>query len=527
MNFWTDQRSVVLSQVFPDLREFHEPLVRDLRHASEQKLTAKAAGCNCSHGGAGMLDQIQDELNGLDLGDHRLDSRCKDLLFTLYSDPMASINAACQGKNETQAAYRFFDNDFVDPAAILAPHQAATAERIKQHSVVLFAQDTTEYDFSSHPPAGSGPLNSAKHRGYLDHTQLALTPEGLCLGVVSADIWAREEEGFGKSKQRQYDAFETKETYRWLEGYQTACEWQKRLPETQIVSVADCEGDIYELFTEVDKQADSAADFVIRSGKVRCLRELDPTAKPGSKVHLKLHQALDNAPVIAHRELNLPRTPKRDPRVATVEIRATRIELKAPHRPHDPQPDVSINVVLIRETNAAPGVEPLEWCLLTSLPIETEDEVLRVVNDYTGRWPIEVYFRTSKTGCAIEKIQLETTPRLLRCLMLYKIIAWRIQYVTMLGRECPNLPCDAIFPADEWKPVWKIIYRKKPLPKTAPKLGQFILMLGQLGGHNGRKNDPPPGAQAIWTGIRRMTDFSIAWQAFGPEETITTDGHKT
>jgi hypothetical protein len=192
------------------------------------------------------------------------------------------------------------------------------------------------------------------------------------------------------------------------------------------------------------------------------------------------------------------------------------VELKAPYRQHGPQPDVEINVVFVREVNPPPGVEPVEWLLLTTLKIDTVADVLLVVDYYTGRWPIEVFFRTFKAGCRVEAIQLETQPRLLRCLTLYKIVAWRIQYVTMLGRECPELPCDALFTADEWKPVWRITRPKTPLPAKPPKLRDFLLLLGKLGGHNGRRGDPPPGAQAIWIGIRRMTDFALAWRTFGP-----------
>ena len=93
-------------------------------------------------------------------------------------------------------------------------------------------------------------------------------------------------------------------------------------------------------------------------------------------------------------------------------------------------------------------------------------------------------------------------------------------YLTFLGRECPELPCDVLFADHEWKPVWRIA-AQKPLPKSAPRLDQFLLLLGQLGGHNGRRQDAPPGPQAIWVGIRRMADFALAWRAFGPNEKQT------
>jgi hypothetical protein len=471
-----------------------------------------------------MSTEIHDELASIDLGDERLNERARRLLGNFLADPQASVNASCHGWAETHAAYRFFDNERVQPEKILEAHGQATRQRIAQHPVVLIAQDTTELDYGDHPPAGAGPLTSETRLGFLDHSHVAFTPEGLCLGVVHAKIWARSLDGFGDSKKRQHDPLETKETFRWLEGYRRACAVAREVPGTQVVSVADREGDIYELFVEARNQGTAAADFVIRAGKDRSLPDHDPDA--GGACYEKLKATMDAAPLVALRDLELPRTPKREARTATLEIRAQRVRLKPPYRKHTELPEVEVNVVLVRERNPPPGDDAVEWLLVTSLPIATPDDVLRVVDYYTGRWPIEVFFRVFKQGCRVEDIQLETKDRLLPCLMLYKIVAWRVLYLTMLGRECPELPCDVLFTADEWKPVWKIT-RPDPLPDAAPPLELFLLLLGKLGGHNGRRKDGPPGPQALWTGIRRMTDFAKAWRAFGPKEHQTASINET
>ena len=97
--------------------------------------------------------------------------------------------------------------------------------------------------------------------------------------------------------------------------------------------------------------------------------------------------------------------------------------------------------------------------------------------------------------------------------MLYKIIAWRVMYLTHLGRACPDLPCSALFAEIEWKPTWQIATGERP-PAEPPTLHTFLRLLATLGGYNDRKNDAPPGPQALWLGVRRMTDFAIAWQTF-------------
>jgi len=458
---------------------------------------------------------IDHELQSLCLGDKRLDQRGRLLLQRFFAHPQASINAACQGWAETQAAYRFFANAKATPELILRPHQQATRQRIGEHPVVLLVQDTTELDYSAHPPAGAGPLSSLQQRGFLDHSHIAFTPAGLCLGVLDVDLWARRLAGFGQGKKRQYDPIETKESYRWLQGYRLACRTAHEVPQTQIISVADCEGDLYEVFVEAAHAPPEAkADYVIRVGKERSLTERDPEAGPDT--YRKLRSALEAAPVIATRQLDLPRTPQRAPRTASLEIRAHAVHLKAPYRKQTPLPDVWVNVVWVREINAPADVEPIEWLLVTTLAIDTAAAVLQVVDYYTGRWPIEVYFRVYKSGCRVEQLQLETAERLQPCLMLYKMVAWRVLYLMRLGRDVPELPCEVVFAADEWKPVWRVT-KQQALPQRPPRLGEFIQLLGRLGGHNGRPGEGAPGPETLWRGLRRMTDFALAWQTFGPE----------
>ena len=169
-----------------------------------------------------MGNGIAEELEGIDLGDKRLNQRSTQVIETLGADPAASVNAACGGWNETIAAYRFFDNPAVEPDCILEPHIEATKRRMKEHSVVLIAQDTTELDFSAHPPRDAGCLNKEDRFGFYDHTHLALTPQRLSLGVVGSEQFSRTPESLGKTKERASLPIEQKESFRWLSGYRLA-----------------------------------------------------------------------------------------------------------------------------------------------------------------------------------------------------------------------------------------------------------------------------------------------------------------
>lgn len=465
-----------------------------------------------------MCEGIVQELEGIDLGEQRLNKRSKKLIATLAADTQASVNGACGTWAETQAAYRFFSNKLVTPEKILRPHRDATVLRIRESSVVLIVQDTTELDFTDHPPRDAKCLNLAARRGFYDHTHLAVTPQGLALGVVGEEQFDREAESLGQAKQRLTLPIEEKESLRWLNGYRLAGEIAAECPDTQIVSVADREADIYDIFVEAAKQQSQAgprAEFLIRARVERCLTERDEEA--GGATYLKVRAAVSQSQLLGTRVVDLPRTPKRAARRAVMEVRAVSVLVKPPHaRSH--LPAVTMNVVLIKEVGGPGDGTDVEWLLLTSLSIATFEQVLLVIDYYVRRWLIEVFFRTLKTGCQVEEMQLETLARVKNCLVFYKIIAVRILYLTHLNRVSPNLPCDAVFEPSEWKSVWRVV-KKKPLPKQPPRLGDFMKLLASLGGYNNRATDAPPGPQTIWIGTRRMLDFSQAWLAFGPETT--------
>ena len=125
------------------------------------------------------MSTVGEELEGVDLGDARLNRRAQRMLEDLGGKPTASIPAACGGWNETLAAYRFFDNPKVRPEKLLAPHRQATLRRMAEHPVVLVIQDTTELDYTHHAALnGLGPLANDPCRGMLLHVSLAVTPQG-------------------------------------------------------------------------------------------------------------------------------------------------------------------------------------------------------------------------------------------------------------------------------------------------------------------------------------------------------------
>lgn len=464
-----------------------------------------------------MQPWIEHELRTANLPDERLNRRYRLLLDRFSDKPTLSIPAACNGWSETFAAYRFFDNERVEPAGLLKPHLDATVERIRRYPVVLIPQDTTELDLTRDRERIGGPLGSESQWGLHDHVSLAVTPERLALGVVDSFTWYRDLGDFHKRKEARFKPIADKESYRWLEGYRRACEVAARTPKTKIISISDSEGDIYECFAEAAKVEGVKADWIVRACQDRSL---------AGEAAGKLREAVAAGPVLGTLEIDVAARPDRSygdggkrrqargARIAKVTVQACSVTLQAPWRPADAEkmPDVEINAVLVREVDPPDGEPAIEWLLLTSLPIGAFAQACDIIHYYTCRWEIEMFFRVVKGGCAVQELQLETAERFVNCLTLYLIVAWRVLFVMRLGRERPELPCEAVFAAEEWQAVYQIVHRK-PATKM-PSLGEMVIMIAGLGGHLNRKHDGPPGPQTIWIGMQRTRDFAIAWSAF-------------
>lgn len=441
------------------------------------------------------------EMLTANLGDERLNRRAARVLSQLAKSPQESVPSALQSWPETLAAYRFFDNDKVTPEKVLEPHRDATLDRVKQFPVVLCIQDTTELDYTSKPQIqGLGPLTYESGLGLYIQPTLAVTPERLCLGVVDQWTWVRDpEEHGGKNRQHRLKrSIEEKESFRWVEGYRRVCDWQSTLPETRLVYVADRDSDLYELF---EAGQSGEADWLIRGQQDRALVGGTP-----------LWQSLREAEIVGTLEFDLAAAPQRAKRRVVQTLRTARVKLRPPYRPDKKLPVLEVTAILAREEEPPAGVEPVEWLLLTNLPVQSAQEAQEKVQWYLCRWQIEIYFRILKSGCKVEDLQLQERDRLEVALALYMIVAWRVLFLLMLGRTTPEISCEVALAPEEWKAVYLVTQKKKP-PHQPPWLQEMLVMIAQLGGFLARKGDGLPGPKALWIGLQRTRDFVLALEA--------------
>jgi hypothetical protein len=447
------------------------------------------------------MSALAAELGTIDLGDQRLNRRAQRLAQQLGEKPTLSIPAACGGWGETRAAYRLFDHPEVSAARVLAPHRACTEERLRAYPRVLCIQDTTELDYTTKKGiAGLGPLNYETRWGIYLHPTLALTPERVPLGLLEAHTWVREPGSLGEEKDPNRP-LEAKESLRWVDGFARVNALAETLSDTRLTYIADREGDLYDLFVEAPCP-EHGADWLVR------VQHADRLLADGRK----LRAVIDAAPVLTEISFERPASHGRRARTVHQQIKAVRVTLKPPARPDRTLAEVTVTALLATEAQPPANEDPLDWLLLTNLPVETAEQAVEKLSWYLCRWQIEVYFKVLKSGCRVEQLQLETRERLEPALAVYMIIAWRVLFLTMLGRDCPEMPCDTVFADEEWKAVYLVTQRKPP-PTEPPSLDTMVRMVATLGGFLNRKHDGFPGPKTLWIGLQRVPDFVLALEA--------------
>ena len=433
------------------------------------------------------------EFERVNLGDQRLNTRLKQLAEDLASAPAAPINQASQNWAATKAAYRFFQNAKVTSEQILSPHQARTLERMKQEPVILAVQDTSYLNFSSHKQTqGLGPIGDRRSAslGLVTHNILAVTPQGLPLGLLHQTGWARSGYKQQSERERKNTSIEQKESYRWIQGLELV---QNLKPEkVRVITVCDRESDIYECFVAAER---CHGEFVIRAAWNRHLKDSQ---------YPRLWEQLQGQPVAGHYQITVPARDSKPERTATLAVRFGSVTLaptqRAKHSLFYPLPSVKLAAVYVTAVEATNPEQQIEWMLLTNIGVTSFEEALEKVNWYCCRWQIEVFHKILQHGCTVEQCRLQAADRLNRYITLMSIVAWRLFWMTWMRRSHPTLPALTILTEIEMRTLQRLTHQPGEAQRSDFCVSQAVLAVAKLGGFLARKNDGDPGPTVLWRG---------------------------
>jgi hypothetical protein len=450
------------------------------------------------------------EFGGAPLGDKRLSRRLVEAAADQGEKPGRAYSGVVKGDGaKVKGYYRLIDkpdDSAVTMSNILLPHREQTIRRMKDQKTVLCIQDGTDLNYTSLDKcSGLGQIGKnqtgAQSKGLHLHSTLAISTEGLPLGVLRAECSAAEPKGADDKRRAKAIPIEEKKTFCWIEGLRDCMELKGRMPHTALINVMDREADFYELFEE-QRLHSARVDLLVRGKFDRKIigdqRLFDTVRQSSIQRKIKIEVPRQSARA---KKTKQKARPKRAARTAEVSVRYTAVELEPPSYYKEKDP-VSIWVVHAREDKPPKEAVPLEWFLLTTMTMKSADDAVKCIKWYCLRWRIEDWHRVLKSGCRVEDLAYETAQRLMRGIALKLVIAWRIMLMTLLGRESPELPAEVLFSDLEIKVL--NAYSKKKGLNHLTCLGDAVKLVGKLGGHLGRAGDSPPGHQVMWHGYEAL-----------------------
>ena len=394
-----------------------------------------------------------------DLPDQRLNTRWAAVLACLMAKPSDSIPQASNQPSQAKATYRFLENDRVRPDVLLLSFVRGTVENARGLDLVYVIHDSTSFNYSTlKQTTGLGLLNDLEQaRGIHLHTSLALRHDGIALGLVHQHYWVRPP-GEKKPPSRQRP-FEERESYKWLEGVRATATAFDALPAGQrprLVHVMDREGDILAVLDQVAAQGDSA---VIRSCQNRKVE-----GEPGLA-----HAAVGAAPVLGQTVVTVKASAKQPGREAKLAVRSITLAPEPTETSPRSGPPRTYNLVEVREIDYAEEVsEPLHWLLWTLEPATTLADIESILAIYRWRPRIEDFHLVLKSGCQVERLELETAERLQKALVTYSGIAVRILALRDLARQEPQGSCRSCLSDEEWQVLFIHFTGKQPTSRTLP-----------------------------------------------------------
>lgn len=451
------------------------------------------------------------ELAGCTLADERLSKRLRKLLAQIGSAMEQSIPLVCQDWANTKAAYRFFSNERVNEADILAGHFQSTHNRVAAaEGPVLVLHDTTEFTYQREKPEAIGitkSINSGRDKagrlrshtvcGILMHSSLVVTMEGLPLGLSAVKFWSRKKfKGTAALKKKVNPTripIEKKESIRWLENLKQSTELLD--DPGRCVHVGDRESDIYELFCAAQEVG---THFLVRT----CV---DRLAGDGD------HTIADEMAEVAVKGLR--RVEVRDsngnPDEAVLEIRYRRVRVLPPIGKQKRYPALSLTVIHATERRTPKNRKKIDWKLITDLPVRSRKEAIEKLEWYALRWKIEVFHKILKSGCKAEESKLRTAQRLTNLISVYCILSWRVFWMTMLNRSAADASPALALTDIEIGLLDHLVKDKNQKPPRPRTLSHYMIKIARLGGYLARANDPPPGNTVMWRGMSRLTDIAL------------------
>lgn len=440
--------------------------------------------------GVAPMDWARLQWGSACLGDKRRTERAVQLGASLLSCSNASLPVQTASWNNLRAAYRLLAEPDVTHAGLCGPHWEASRQRARQADLgpVLFVQDLTELDYTSHPCTRDlGFIGDGRTQGMELQTTLCVLPgqDPEIFGMAHAAVWVREPEPRKEKEKRAVRDARHKETDVWADCAQAIGPAPNSDSGTRWVSVSDRGSDV---FTFLSRTVALGWTCLVRSKHDRRITGADEQAA-------RLHVYARAMPARGTSTVDLRARPGKAARVALLNLSWSPLTLQSPVR----TTGEPISAWCIRAWEDLE--EGLEWILVSTDPVESIEDVHEKLGWYRHRWLVEEYHKCLKTGCNMEKRQVTTKQSLQALLGLLSVVS-----VFLMQFKTPLTPAGI---PEQLKAALRALRERK---KDDLDSRQTLREIAMLGGFLGRKGDGEPGWQCIWRGWNRLQDIAIGFE---------------
>lgn len=457
---------------------------------------------------------LDNEFNSIEFGDKRLVKRFKQIMHEFMKKAQSNIASTFDSWSSIKGCYRFFSNDKVDSQIILGAHIDSTISRIsEERNQVFVIHDTTYIDYKNRKKTvdldcitrNLQSKNIAK--GLILHNSFAVNDLGVPLGLVGQHYTERKEiiEATKKIKKHliHNKPVEEKESYRWIDAIKNFLKLEN-ITQKEIVHIADREGDFYELYREC---CEREAKFLIRASHNRAINKINRREPSKDKMFDYFRSLKPEAIITTEIQVNK----EKKHRKANLAVAFKKFTLPPPpnrtvNKDGEKLHNIDLYGVIILEKTPPKNHEPLEWLLITNIPVTNTPEAVEKMHWYSLRWNVETFHKILKSGCSIEDAQLRSRKNLIKYITTKSVIAWRIFWLSRISRLDLNYNCNTVLTKIEQTVLFKR-FNKGKINTEPISVKQALNWVGKLGGYIGRNTDAPPGIVTIWQGWTRLMNM--------------------
>ncbi len=414
---------------------------------------------------------------------------------TIAGRPGGRITHAFTNGAEREAAYRLVENAGFSATAIAASIHGSAARRAADYKRIIVPIDGVAFTMV-YQGKGFGPVCNKVHgNGAHAMTALALTPQGVPLGVLGHVWWTRSTTpapAYATDKR----PIEQRESGHWLTVLtQATSALRQQAPTTRPWFQLDRGGDCADVLLHA---LDLGADVTVRACYDRVVTGGKLWGKAAAGTFLGTY------PLWVAK-------PGARPRLATIAVRVREVELVLRRGPmgRGPVHLTTMRVVEARERKG--GKQRVLWRLLTTLPVATFAQARAVIAAYTRRWRIEEFHLAWKSGaCGIELSWLRQREHFFKWATLLSAVAARLERIRLLSRTEPGRDALDEFTQDEIDAAIALRKPKGISLGARPTLGEMTRWVADIGGYTGKSSGGPPGIRVIARGFERVEAAAVA-----------------